>query len=102
MSRLIELQRVQDAPSHLSVRVGDVLLIGATGGRVEDGGAAVELWGPFVSGVVGTDGSVVTPMGPPNTVLVRARGPGSATLELFTGDPFHGPRATRLVLTVEP
>jgi hypothetical protein len=80
----------------LAVGVGDVLMIGARGGRVVDGGPAVELWGPFLSSVVGTNGAVLTPMGLPNTVLVRARQPGSATLELYTGDPFAAPRATTL------
>jgi hypothetical protein len=101
MRRLIEVQRVEDCASPIAVAVGDVLVIGASGGRLVDGGAAVELWGPFLSAVVGTDGVVVAPMGPPNTVLVRACRPGSATLELFTGDPFAAPRACTLRLTVE-
>ncbi len=102
MSRLIEVQQVENCSSPQVVRVGDVLLIQATGCRVRDGGQAVELWGPFLSAVVAVNGAVLAPMGPPNTVLARAREPGSATLELFTGDPFHAPRNTTLGLTVEP
>ena len=62
----------------------------------------MELWGPFLSAVVAVNGAVMAPMGPPNAVLARAREPGAATLELFTGDPFHAPRSATLVLTVEP
>ena len=101
MPRLIEVQKVENCPSPLAVRVGDVLLIQATGGRVRDSGPAVELWGPFLSAVVAETGAVLAPMGPPNTVLARAREPGSATLDLFCGDPFHSPRTTTLSLTVE-
>jgi len=101
MSRLIEVQRPYQFPSPLEVRVGDVLLFQATGARVTDGSPAVELWGPFQSAVVGENGSVLSPMGPPNAVLIRARQPGSAILDVFTGDPFHAPRTTTLRIVVE-
>jgi hypothetical protein len=100
MRRLIEVQRVEACASPMAVTVGDVLVIGASGGRVVEGGPVVELWGPLHSAVVGTDGAVVAPMGPPNTVLIRACRPGSATIELFTGDPFGARRAATLRLTV--
>ena len=61
----------------------------------------MELWGPVLPAVVGETGAVVSPAGPPSAVLVRALRPGSATVELFTGDPFHAPRAATLSLTVE-
>jgi hypothetical protein len=101
MSRLIEVQQVEDCPTPLAVRVGDILLLRATGGRVRSGGRAVELWGPFLPAVVAGAGDVVAPVGSPSAVLVRARRPGSATLDLFTGDPWHEPRTTTLGLTVE-
>jgi hypothetical protein len=98
---LIEVQQVEGSPLPLAVRVGDVLLIHATGGRARTGEPSVELWGPYLSAVVADTGSVLAPMGPPNVVLVRARKPGSATLDVFTGDPWHAPRTTTLGLTVE-
>ena len=101
MSRLIEVQLPDRFPKPLEVRVGDVLLLAATGARIKDGGRAVEVWGPFLSAVVGENGAVVAPEGPPNTVLVRACEPGSVTLEVFTGDPFHAPRKGILRVTVE-
>ena len=101
MSRLIEVQRVEDCTSPLVVRVGDVLLLHASGGRVRSGGAAVELWGPFLPAVIASTGEVLAPTGAPNTVLLRARAPGPATLDMFTGDPWHAPRIVTLSLAVE-
>lgn len=101
MSRLIEVQQVEGGASPLAIRVGDVLLIRATGARIREGERAVELLGPFVSAVVAETGAVLVPSGPPNAVLVRAREPGSASLDVFTGDPWHSPRAATLGLTVE-
>src|SRR5947209_8020038 len=100
MSRLIEVQRAEDCPSPLKVSVGDVLLFRASGGRVQSGGPSVELWGPFFPAVVATTGEVVAPMGSPDAVLVRARVPGSVSLEIVTGDPWQGPRTTTSVLIV--
>jgi hypothetical protein len=101
MARLIEVDDAPGCPSPLTVAVGDVLLFRAAGGRVRSGGDAVELLGPFLTAVVGDDGSVVSPQGPPNTVLFRARQPGRARLAIVTGDPFHGPQTTALAITVE-
>lgn len=101
MARLIDVQQVESCPSPLAVRVGDVLRIRASGGWVRDGGSAVELWGPFLPAVVADTGEVLSPQGPPGTVLVRARAPGSATLDLVLGDPWHAPRPAALTLRVE-
>jgi hypothetical protein len=101
MSRLIEVERPEDCPSPLVIRVGDVLLLRATGGRVRRGGSVVQLLGPFLQAVVGTAGGVMVPEGPPGAVLVRARRPGVATVEVFTGDPWHRTRTTRLEVHVE-
>ena len=102
MPRLIEFQRPEGGPASLTVRVGDVLVLGATGGEVREGGPAAELWGPFISSVVGINGSVMEPMGPPNAVIVKAVGAGTAVLELFTGDPFHSPGSVTLRLKIVP
>jgi hypothetical protein len=101
MARLIEVQDARVCPSPLTIALGDVLLFRATGGRVRSGGDVVELLGPFLPAVLGDDGTVVTPLGPPNTVLCRARRPGRAQLDVVTGDPFHRPQTTTLGITVE-
>ena len=101
MSRLIEVQLLGDYHAPLTVRVGDVLLVRATGGRVRDGSSAVELWGSYLPAVIDDTGAVVSPMGAPNALLVRACQPGSASLDLFSGDPWHTPRTTTLNISVE-
>jgi hypothetical protein len=101
MARLVEVQQAQVRPSSLSVRTGDVLLVQATGGRVQSGGDVVEMLGPFLPAVLGEDGSVVTPMGAPNTVLLRAHRPGRAIIDVVTGDPWHAPQSVTLSIVVE-
>lgn len=101
MARLIEVQDARMCPSPLTVRPGDVLLFRAAGGRVRSGGEVVELLGPFLQAVVGDDGNILTPMGPPNTVLFRARRPGQALIDVVTGDPFYTPQTTSLGISVE-
>ena len=102
MARLIEVQDPRLCPSPLTVRSGDVLLVRAAGSRVVAGGTAVELLGTFVQSVVADNGEVMTPAGPPNAVLFCARRPGSARLDVVTGDPFHAPVTTALDVTVGP
>jgi hypothetical protein len=101
MARMIEIQDPRRCPSPLEVRRGDVLLLHAAGGRVRSSGDVVELLGPFFSAVVGDDGNIFTPMGPPNMVLFRARRAGKALIEVITGDPFHAPQTTALSIAVE-
>ena len=102
MARLIEVQDARACPSPLLVSLGDVLLFYVAGGRVRSDGDVIELLGPFLPAVLGDDGTIVTPMGPPTTVLCRARQPGRAQLDVVTGDPFHMPQTTTLRITVEP
>lgn len=101
MSRLIEVQDARMCSSPLTVHLGDVLLFRAAGGHVRSGGDVVELLGPFLPAVVGDDGNILTPMGPPNTVLFHARRPGRALIDVITGDPFQATRTTALGITVE-
>ena len=101
MARLIDVQDAQTCPSPLTVQAGDVLLFHATGGRVRSGGDVVEMLPPLLSAVLGDNGEIVTPAGAPNTVLVRARGPGHALIDVISGDPWHAPRTTTLGITVE-
>ena len=102
MSRLIEIQPVaQDLPADLTVAVGDVLRFAASGGHVREG-AAVEIIGIFVESVLGTDGRVLTPMGPPNAVLFHARMPGRAAIDVVTGDPWRSSVTRSMTVVVEP
>lgn len=102
MSRLIEVQPVApDLPADLTVGVGDVLRFAASGGRVRNG-TAVEVLGIFIESVLGTDGRVLAPMGPPNAVLFRARQPGQSAIDVVTGDPWHSPATRSMTVIVEP
>lgn len=100
MSRLIELQQVTDCCGPLSIGVGDVLLIPASGCRVERG-SSVELGGPYLSATATAAGEILTAAGSPNTVLVWARQRGPAVLEIITGDPWRETQTTRLHINVE-
>jgi hypothetical protein len=99
MSRLIEIGP-DDVSGELVLGVGDVVRFAATGGHVRSG-TAVEILGILTDSVMGTDGSVLTPLGPPGTVLLRARSPGRAEVDVVSGDPFHSPVTRRLVVRVE-
>jgi hypothetical protein len=101
MARLIDVPDVRHCTSPLPLGIGDVLRVRASGGRIASGGDVVEMLGPLIDAVVGNDGTVLTPMGAPNVVLVRARRPGQATIEVITGDPWRRAQATTLVITVK-
>lgn len=103
MGRLIEIQHAQDPlPTSLTIRVGDVLVFGATGGHVHSGPEVVEILGPFLPGVLGDNGQVLSPMSAPNTVLFIARCSGRATIDVVTGEPWRSPKTTTVNITVEP
>ena len=101
MGRLIEVQNLQGFPSSLTLKVGDVLVFGATGGHVQSGADVVEILGPFLPGVMGKNSEILSPMGAPNAVLFLARRPGRATIDVVTGDPWRAPQTTTLDVTVE-
>ena len=101
MSRLIDIRPDEEGvPSELVLVVGDVVRFAASGGRVR-WGSAVEILVILVDSVVGTDGSILTPMGAPGTVLLRARSPGRAEVELMSGDPFHASVTHGVAVRVE-
>jgi hypothetical protein len=102
MGRFIELQRGDEAPSAIGVRVGDVLSVGATGGHVHVGSDVVRMLGAFLPAVVSMRGDVVQPMGPPSLVLFLAVAPGTARIDVTTGDPWSGSQTTAIALTVDP
>jgi hypothetical protein len=101
MPRLIEVRDARACPSLQRVKVGDVLVFHAAGGHVRSGDDVVELLGPFVTAVVGDEGTIFTPMGPPNTVLFRASQHGQALIDVAIGDPFHAPQTIELRIAVE-
>lgn len=101
MARLIEVPNVALCRSPLAIRVGDALLFRGLGGHVRSGGDAIEMLGPFVQAIVGEDGGVLTPSGPPNTVVFRARGSGTAAIDVVTGN-FSSPVTTSLQVEIEP
>jgi hypothetical protein len=102
MGRLIEVPDAQKCASDLPLQTGDMLLFHASGGRIGSGGDVVEMLGPLLEAIVGEDGNVLTPMGAPNVVLVRARRPGRAAIDVITGDPWQRPLTTKLAITVKP
>jgi hypothetical protein len=105
MARLIEiqdLQNVKHVPEPLALHVDDILMFRATGGRIRANADVVELLGPFVPGVIGTNGEILSPIGAPNRVMFRACHPGLVTVEVITGDPWHIVQTITLNLVVEP
>jgi hypothetical protein len=96
MARYIDVRADDGLPAALVLAVGDVVRVAASGARVVSG-TGVEVLGILHEAVVGTDGSVLTPLGAPNTVLLRARTAGRAVVDIVRGDPF-GSAATRSVV----
>ena len=102
MGRYIDIRPDDEGlPAELVLAVGDVVRVAATGGGVRSG-TGVELLGILTDSVVGIDGSVLTPLGPPGAVLFRAREPGRSVVDLVSGDPFREPLTRSLVVRVEP
>jgi hypothetical protein len=89
LARLVEIQAGQDLPPVLHVQVGDLLMFGASGGRLLDGGTTVELLGVFSTSVVSDDGRVLSPVEPPTSALFRAIQSGQARIEVIRGDPWQ-------------
>src|ERR1051326_1125866 len=100
MGRLIEVDDPKSCHDRLTIRVGDVLLFRASGGRIRAGADVLELLGPFVPAVVGDDGEIFSPTAPPNTLLFRALRPGQAAIDVITGDPWHRPETTEITINV--
>jgi hypothetical protein len=102
MGRMIEIDPAQALPTSLTLRVGDLLVFAASGGHVRSGAGVIEMLGPFIPGVVGGDGGILSPMGSPNAVLFSVRSPGRATIDVMTGDPWRSPRANVIDIIVTP
>lgn len=101
MSRLIQVDAGVVGGAPLVVRLGDVLAFAASGVRMGVGSSVLEQLGPLLTAVVGVDGRVISPEGPPSTVLFVARAPGRATLEVMIGEPWRAPHRTSYVIDVQ-
>ncbi|SEH00822.1 hypothetical protein SAMN05444920_11811 [Nonomuraea solani] len=101
MARVIELRPAEEAPESLTLRTGDLLMVWATGGRIRSGTDSLELLGPFLIGVLGIDGLVHTPEGPPGKVALLARRPGRAEIEFALGGPWPAIRWVTMTFVVE-
>jgi hypothetical protein len=102
VGRYIDIRPDQEGlPAELALTVGDVVRVAATGGHVRSG-SGVELLGILAESVVGTDGTVLTPLGPPGVVLFRALEPGHAVVDVVTGNPFGSPVTRSIAVRIEP
>lgn len=101
MGRLIDVQNAQALPPSLTLKVGDLLIFGVTGGHVQSGTDVVEILGPFFPGLMGDNGEILSPMGAPNTVMFLTRRSGRATIDVVTGDPWYTSQITTLEMIVE-
>jgi hypothetical protein len=101
MTRLIEIDDIGGCPPSLTLAPGDLLRFAATGGRMRSGAGVVEMLGPFVPGMLtDADGEILSPEGPPGTVMFLARRPGRARVEVISGDPFYATQTTTLEIIV--
>jgi hypothetical protein len=101
MARLVELN--WDAiPEDLTIQVGDVLRLSATGAVIEDGGDHVQLVGPLVFAAVGIDGSVLEPTALPGVALAIAQAPGAARLLVFRSTDLRPAQQRVVRLTILP
>jgi hypothetical protein len=92
---------VGGCPPSLDIKVGDLLIFGATGGHIRSGADIVQFLGPFLPSTIQKDGKVISPMGTPNTVMFLARGPGTATIDVVTGDPWGKSEIVLLSIVIE-
>lgn len=99
MAQLIEAG--PPLPSQIHLTTGDVLLVKASGGHLRSGFEAVEMLGVFSPAILRPDGSPLSPMGSPNTVLFLAKEQGRAAIDVVTGDPFFSPQTVEVELVVD-
>jgi hypothetical protein len=99
MPRLVKVRDARACDSVRALEPGDILLFHGAGGHIRSGEETIEMLGPFRSAIVGDESKILTPAGPPNTVLFRVRQPGQAVIDIITGDPFHSPKITTVQIT---
>ncbi|MGW6729859.1 hypothetical protein ACWF9G_28500 [Nocardia sp. NPDC055029] len=98
MPRLVDL-RAGPVGERLELAHGDIVLLPAAGARVTSG-SAVEV-GVYQNATPLPNGRALAPEGPPDVVLLSALTPGTSTVLLMTGDPFHGATPQNLSVIVE-
>ncbi|OUJ74709.1 hypothetical protein [Hymenobacter crusticola] len=101
MARLIDTQSLPELPSQITLSPGDVLVLQASGGYVQTGDDVLEMLGAYQPGLLQAAGTVLSPMGAPGTVLLRALQPGQATVNVVMGDPWFSPETHTLGVIVE-
>jgi hypothetical protein len=101
MARLIEIDDAKACTPSLSVKVGDLLVFSAVGGRMNTSDPALRCLGAFMRAVVGTNRAVLEPMGLPNALVFEARQRGQAAIDVISGDPFGATSTTALLIIVE-
>jgi hypothetical protein len=99
MARLIEI----DGPiaELIKLQAGDLLVIAASGGRVNSGHEVVEILGPFYPGIIISTGEIIEPQGSPHKIMLLARGSGTASVETFWGDAWSGSKIIQTSVIVE-
>jgi hypothetical protein len=102
VGRFVDLDpsRPGGLPPTLQVRVGDLLRFRASGGRVVRGEGCVRLLGSFTPAVLSTADTVLSPEGGPTMVVLWAVEPGSAAVEVVTGDPWRTVTTSRVEVLV--
>jgi hypothetical protein len=99
MSRLIEIDDARACAPSLSVKVGDLLVFSASGGRMNTSGPALRYLGAFMRAVVGTNREVLEPMGLPNSVVFEVLQHGQAKIDVISGG-LSGNRSTTTLLII--
>jgi len=88
-------------PNEAALRVGDVLRIDAMGAVVHGGSDAIQIVGPLTSSTL-TPLGTITPAGGPNVVIVVARKPGKARLDVIFGSPWGSRKTQEVSVIIEP
>src|SRR5438445_13863619 len=102
MRCLIEVDTTESFPETLQLSVGDCLSINASGASVEQGSENLELFGPLVETVLGSNGEMLTPCGLPNRILFLAREQGRAKAIVTKAAGFQSATVTHITVLIEP
>ena len=100
MAQLIEIDDAKGCAPSLCVKVGDLLVFSASGGRMNTSGSALRYLGAFMRAVVGTNRKVLEPMGLPNAVVFEVLQHGQAAIDVISGGPFGNTSTTTLLIIV--
>jgi hypothetical protein len=101
MARWIEIRSGDRLPESFTIKVGDLLMFSASGGRLRSDENVLELLGHFIPAVLGDNWQILSPVATPNSVFFIARASGVAVIEIVKGDPWHASTTTRHAIRVE-